>query len=69
MLTVSLLLLLGTIIPRESVHFFGSLASSFLGLPLLILLAVGALIEHSDNQWNSLIAYNAGWASRLNWVA
>ena len=40
-----------------------------IGLPLLILLAVGALIEHSYRQRNSLISYNAGWALRLNWVS
>ena len=39
------------------------------GLPLLSLLAVGALIERSSDQRNSLISYNAGRASRLNWVS
>ena len=40
-----------------------------IGLPLLILLAVGALIERSDDQRHSLLSYNAAWASRLNWVS
>ena len=40
-----------------------------IGLPLLILRAVGALIERSYRQRNSLMSYKAGWAARLNWVS